>query len=121
MESLIHSRRDRKDGGEAPSAEESIRREVERQRHIHPDGFPATRDGVRLGLASIEDETREALLAWDTGKRDDFWNDTEYEVLQIVGNAIRLYESLRQYRDKSPRDRSKRVGDGPWGTWKDER
>lgn len=70
--------------------------EVLRQDSIHPAGYPATRDGVRLGLVSIQDELDEALEAWRDERRHDGWLLTEGEVLQVIGVAMRLLRSLSE-------------------------
>lgn len=48
---------------------EVVAAEVERQDAVHSGGYGVSRDGVRLGLASIEDELRETLEAWHGEKK----------------------------------------------------
>lgn len=73
-----------------------IASEVARQDEIHPAGYPATRDGVRMGLATIQDELDEALAAWRDERREPHWTETEAEVLQVAGVAARLLRSMRE-------------------------
>jgi hypothetical protein len=88
---------------ELSSAVEYAVREVKRQDEIHPDGFPATRDGLRLGLAALQDELREAEEAWRADRRRpegcpwiNYGGDhsTEAELLQIVGIGLRMLRSI---------------------------
>ncbi len=73
----------------------SVLKEVERQDGAHPGGYGSTRDGVRLGLASMEDELRESLEAWQEEKRKNGWPDTYSEVEQTVAVGMRLLRSMR--------------------------
>jgi hypothetical protein len=77
--------------------------EIARQDRLHPAGYPAHRDGVRLGIAHAEDELEEVKLA----HRDDRckcpipncgharWLETETEVLQTAAVLLRLARSIR--------------------------
>jgi hypothetical protein len=48
---------------------ERLVQEIECQDQIHPSGYPATRDGIRLAIAvAQEDELGEALEAWRRGR-----------------------------------------------------
>ena len=42
--------------------------EIARQDAIHPDGYPATRDGIRLAIATVIDEADEAFDEWRAGR-----------------------------------------------------
>jgi hypothetical protein len=78
--------------------------EVERQDRIHPAGYPATRDGVRLGIATVADETQEALDAWREGRckcatphcGHSKWHEVEGELLQAAAVALRAIRSIRE-------------------------
>lgn len=71
--------------------------EIDRQDKIHPDGYPATRDGIRLALAAAEDELIEAREAWRTGRckcstpRCDHhdWSHACKEMIQAAAVLIR--------------------------------
>lgn len=85
------------------SVVEMALREVRRQDEIHPAGFPATRDGLRLGLAALQDEVREAEEAWRADRRRDGvcpWinhggeHSTEVELLQVAAIALRMVRSI---------------------------
>jgi len=69
--------------------------EVDRQDAIHPAGYPATRDGIRFGIATLQDELGETYDAWRQERRTDGWNKTEEELLQVIGVAFRLFRELR--------------------------
>ena len=68
--------------------------EVDRQDRIHPGGYPADRDGLRLGLAALEDETREAYDEWRVHRRVAGWGGLAGELLQVAGVAMRMYRSV---------------------------
>lgn len=70
--------------------------EIGRQDEIHPEGYPATRDGIRLGLATIRDELDEAESAWREERRINGWAATEEELTQIAAVAIRTLRSLTE-------------------------
>ena len=80
--------------------------EVERQDKYHPSGYPPTRDGVRLGIATVIDEAEEARDAW-RGDRCKCptplcghakWEATEAELMQTVAVALRTIRSIRRGR-----------------------
>jgi hypothetical protein len=56
--------------------------------------WTATRNGLRLGLAALEDETAEALAAWRDDRRRDGWAETRDEVLDVAAVAFRLLRAL---------------------------
>jgi hypothetical protein len=68
--------------------------EIDRQDEIHPAGYPATRDGIRFGLATVEDELKETLDAWRAERRTEGWTDTEEELTQTAAVSMRLLRSL---------------------------
>jgi hypothetical protein len=68
--------------------------EIARQDHIHPAGYPATRDGLRFGIATIEDETREAWEEWRANRKCDGWGDLRGELLQVAAVTMRIIRSL---------------------------
>lgn len=93
--------------------------EMDQQDERHPSGYPADRDGVRLGIAAAEDELREALTAWDLEKRlktrpNQFgtgkpptpffwkWTKTRAELMQVLGVVARLVREID--RDARERD-----------------
>lgn len=53
----------------------------------HPDGYPCTRNGIRLGLAAAEDEYWEAKDEWDLHKRH---LDDPSEVAPLRGELLQL-------------------------------
>lgn len=77
-----------------------LEEEIGRQDLIHPAGYPATRDGIRFGIATLEDELWETLDAWRAEKRGDNWTRTEEELLQVVAVGARLLRSLMDARAK---------------------
>lgn len=68
--------------------------EIARQDRIHPAGYPATRDGVRFGIATVADETQEALDAWRAERRIDGWPETRTELFQTAAVIMRLIRSI---------------------------
>jgi hypothetical protein len=83
-----------------------LQAEVHRQDSVHPSGYPATRDGVRLGIATVEDEWREARDAWRAERckcptplcGHATWQATEVELLQTAAVALRTIRSIREAR-----------------------
>jgi hypothetical protein len=81
--------------------------EVTRQDEIHPAGYAATRDGVRLGLATVGDELQEALDAWRPGRckcrtpecGHHDWSEVRKELLQTAAVIMRTIRSI----DAAPR------------------
>jgi len=69
----------------------------------HPDGYPATRDGVFLGIRTSVRELWEAEQAWDAAKckcatpRCDHadWTDVADEIEQAAAVAMRVVRSIR--------------------------
>lgn len=77
----------------------SVRDEIARQDKTHPKGFPCSRDGLRSGIAAIEDETREALEAWRSGRAkttqwEEHWADLATELIQIAAVAVRTARGI---------------------------
>jgi hypothetical protein len=77
--------------------------EVERQDRFHPSGYPATRDGVFLGIKTAAHELdREAVDAWSgdrckcatplCGHAD--WQNTRGELLQVAAVIMRTIRSI---------------------------
>lgn len=91
--------------------------EVERQDRVHPDGYPATRDGVRLGLATAQDELDEALEAWRKAKRlpltQHEWQAVKDELVQAAAVIVRTLREMPP--SPEPRERRARV----WGERRD--
>ena len=81
-----------------------LQSEIDRQDGIHPDGYPATRDGLRLALAAFADELREAELAWREGRckcpepRCDHhdWMPLRGELIQAAAVVMRAVRSIDQ-------------------------
>jgi hypothetical protein len=77
--------------------------EIERQDRLHPAGYPAHRDGVRLGIAHAEDELEEVKLAHRADRckcpipncGHAHWLETEVEVIQTAAVLLRLARSIR--------------------------
>jgi hypothetical protein len=78
-------------------------REVVRQDSLHPSGYPATRDGMRLGIASGKDELREARKAWSRGRckcptpmcDHHDWSAVDEELMQAAAVMLRTVRSIR--------------------------
>lgn len=70
--------------------------EVERQDELHPDGYPATRDGIRHGLACMQDELVESLMAWHKEKRlpERRFQHTRAELKQCVAIGLRMLREI---------------------------
>lgn len=80
-----------------------LAREVARQDLLHPPGFPATRDGVFLGITTaVHELEREAVEAWRsercrcgvTGCVHATWTDTRTEVMQAAAVLVRVLRSI---------------------------
>jgi hypothetical protein len=77
--------------------------EIARQDRLHPAGYPAHRDGVRLGIAHAEDELEEVKLAHRADRckcsipncGHAHWLETEAEILQTAAVLLRLARSIR--------------------------
>lgn len=104
--------------------------EITRQDARHPDGFPPDRNGIRAGIAALEDETREALEAWHSEKKPPEgrlprfqWTHTRDELLQAAAVAIRTLRDLPRscdcidigpgHEEGCPADKCKRFLDSP--------
>ena len=89
------------DGMQAQLAD--LAAEVERQDRFHPSGYPATRDGVFLGIKTAAHELdREAVDAW-SGDRCKCsiplcghagWRNTRGELLQVAAVIMRTIRSI---------------------------
>lgn len=79
---------------ERQGAMDQLLAEIKRQEEIHPVGFPATRDGLRLGLAALEDELEEARDEWRANRRTEGWGGLRMELMQIAAVALRMVRSL---------------------------
>jgi hypothetical protein len=95
------------EGRSLPAEAEILRAvasEVERQDRLHPDGFPATRDGLRLAIAAIQDETAEVLEAWRAGRcKCDMprcghhdWGREAEEMVQLAALPVRALRSIAE-------------------------
>jgi hypothetical protein len=63
---------------------------------IHPAGYPATRDGIRLGIATLQDEVTEALDEWRHERHIAGWHHTAEELMQVAAVALRAVRSIRE-------------------------
>lgn len=76
--------------------------EIERQDQLHPSGYPATRDGVRLGIVAAEDELQEALGAWRRGRckcptpmcGHHDWAEVAEELIQTAAVIMRTVNAI---------------------------
>lgn len=77
--------------------------EMLRQDTIHPDGYPATRDGVFLGLTTaIHELDREAIDAWRQARckcptprcGHDDWTAVRAEIIQTVAVLLHTVRSI---------------------------
>lgn len=81
---------------------DEITREIKRQDLGHPRGYPKNREGVRAGLAAIEDELDEAKGAWRSERckckepecAHSKYLHTRYELVQVAAVAIRAAREL---------------------------
>lgn len=79
-----------------------ITNRLDRQMESFPPGFPADRNGIRLGLAAIEDELNETLTEWRADKSiDETFRNTYDELLDVISAAIYTAVELSNlHRDK---------------------
>lgn len=77
---------------------------VAKQDAHHPSGYPATRDGIRLGIAAAEDELRETRDAW-RGDRckcptplcdHATWENVRDEALDVIAVLFRMVRSIER-------------------------
>lgn len=76
--------------------------EIERQDALHPDGYPATRTGIRLAIATAHDEVDEAFDEWRAARckcpvprcNHADWVATQYELLQAAAVIMRAVRSI---------------------------
>lgn len=73
-----------------------IAEEVDRQDRNHPGGYPFDRNGVRLGIAALEDEVQEVYEEWRKHKRDlgNGAASIRAELLQVMGVAFRIVREI---------------------------
>lgn len=72
-----------------------VHAEAHRQDEIHPAGYPATRDGIRLGIATAQDELDEAREAHRSGRREESWGDAACEAIQAAAVLLRMVRAIR--------------------------
>jgi hypothetical protein len=63
--------------------------EVRRQDEKHGPYKGTVLGRSRLALATLEDETAEALVAWRDEREAHLWTETRAEVLQVAATALR--------------------------------
>ena len=70
--------------------------EVERQDERHPDGYPYTRNGVRLGIAALEDEVAEVYDEWQHNHNHlgNCRAEIRVELLQVAAVAMRMIREI---------------------------
>jgi hypothetical protein len=82
---------------------DALVRAIERQDAIHPDGYPATRDGIFLGITTaVHELEREAVEAWRRGRckcptpRCDHhdWVAVAEELLDAAAVIMRCWRSI---------------------------
>jgi hypothetical protein len=80
-----------------------IDNEIARQDAVHPSGYPATRDGVFLGITTaVHELDREAVDAWRSERCNcstptcghATWPDTRTEIIQAVAVLLRTLRSI---------------------------
>jgi len=61
-----------------------------------PAGFPYDRNGVRLGIASLQDEVRELYLEWEANKRtlNLAADRVRHELLDIAGIVVLMLRNV---------------------------
>ena len=76
--------------------------EVLRQDDAHPAGYPASRDGVRLGIAAAEDELDEVREEWRRAYRQvrggveqsAAYANVHDELIQLAAVCVRIAREL---------------------------
>jgi hypothetical protein len=82
---------------------ELLKTEILLELNQHPQGFPYTRDGMRLAIAALEDEVREVWSEWEMTKRRMDEYDPEYdhgirdEALQVAAIAIQMVATINKW------------------------
>jgi hypothetical protein len=77
--------------------------EIERQDDIHPVGYPATRDGIFMGICTAQvAELTEAMDAWRAERKIDGWAETRTELLQAAAVIMRTVRSIDQAGEPAP-------------------
>jgi len=65
----------------------------------YPQGFPADRNGVRLGIPSLEDELREVWYEWNLNKRRlpsaEGTLALEGELFDMLAVAVMIVKGIR--------------------------
>jgi len=83
----------------------ALNRAIEHQDAVHPDGYPATRDGIFLGITTaIHELEREAIEAWRRGRckcptpRCDHhdWRPVADELLDAAAVIMRCWRSIAE-------------------------
>jgi NTP pyrophosphatase (non-canonical NTP hydrolase) len=70
--------------------------EICKQDSLHAEGYPYTRNGVRLGIAALEDELGEVWQEWNNSKRalGNARSELRAELMQVAAIAMRIIRSL---------------------------
>jgi len=65
-----------------------------------PAGYPCNRNGIRLGMAALEDELKEMYEAWRVEKREPFNDETNTydELLDVIAVGLYLLERFHDAR-----------------------
>jgi len=75
--------------------------ECDRQDRIHPANFPATRDGIFLGITTaVHELDREAIEAWRAERDHPRWDLTRNEMLQAAVVILRTIRSIDELHTK---------------------
>lgn len=69
--------------------------EVVTRDSYHAAGYPATRDGVRLGLADAQDKLSEAIEAWHVYKLTSNWHPARSDLVQLAAIAVRILREIK--------------------------
>jgi hypothetical protein len=73
-----------------------LQEEIVNQDGNHPESYPYDRNGVRLGIAALEDEVNEVYEEWRNHKRHlgNCVNEIRSELLQVAAIAMRMIREL---------------------------
>ena len=86
-----------------------LEREIARQDDIakaNQYGYPFTRNGIRLGIAALQDEVTEVLDAWRADKNhlENCAAELREELLQVAAVAMRIARSVPAGEDPQAAD-----------------
>lgn len=93
-----------------PAVVGEVVREMARQDEIHPDGYPATRDGIFLAIKTASHELEhEAINAWRAGRckcptpqcDHHEWSDVAEEMVQAAAVLLRSVRAIREREEQA--------------------